>query len=75
MGDKGVFQSFGVSLVEEHPIAERAPLIADNSVPRMADIVQNSQQFVDCSPLCHCHQRVQLLADHRAGLPDQLVQP
>ena len=70
MRDKGVLQSVGF---EEHPVAERALLVADQSVQRMADIVQNIQQFVGCSPLCHCH-RVQLHADHRAGPPDQFIQ-
>ena len=32
-------------------------------------------QFVEGSPLCHCHQRVQLHADHRDGPPDQLFKP
>ena len=39
-GDKGVLQSVGF---EEHPVAERALLVADDSVQRMADVVQNSQ--------------------------------
>ena len=69
------FQSVGVALAEEHPVAEQASLVADNSVQRMADIVQISQQFVRCSPLCRCHQRVRLHADHRAGPPNQLVPP
>ena len=60
-----VFQSVGVALGEGHAVAERAPLVADDSVQRMADIVQNSQQSVGCSPLCP--QRVQLHAEHRAG--------
>ena len=47
------FQFVGVALGEGGPVAEQAPLVADDSVQRMADIVQNSQHFVVCrSPLC-----------------------
>lgn len=33
------------------------------------------QQFVQSSLLCYRHHRVQLHADHRAGQPDEFVQP
>ena len=75
MGDKGVFQSICPALWKEQPVAVPAPPAADDSVQRVVDIVHDAQQFVEGSPLCHCHQRVQLHADHRAGPFDQLLQP
>ena len=45
------------------------------SVQRVVGIVHDALQFVEGSPLCHCHQRVRLHADHRAGPFDQLLQP
>ena len=48
---------------------EPASLAGDDSVQRVAGNVQYSQEFVHCSPLCHCHQRVQLCANQRAGPP------
>ena len=63
-GEKGVFQSVCPALWKEQPVAEPAPPAADDSVQRVAGIVQNAPQFVESSPLCHCHQRVQLHADH-----------
>ena len=74
-GDNGVFQPLCPALLKEQLVTEPAPLAADDSVQRVVGILQNTPQFVEGSLLCHCHQRVQLHADHRASLPDQLFQP
>ncbi|KAI3371768.1 hypothetical protein L3Q82_024324 [Scortum barcoo] len=71
MMDKGVLEPVGPALGKEQSFTEQAPLVADDGVQRVAGIVHNIQQFVQSPRLCHRHQRVQLRADHRAGLPDQ----
>ena len=74
MRDKGVLKSVGPNLGKEQPSTEQAPLVADDGVQGVAGIVNNVQQFVQCPPLCHRHQWVQLHADHRASPPDQFIQ-
>ena len=68
MRDKGVLKSVGPNLGKEQPSTEQAPLVADDGVQGLAGIINNVQQFVQCTPLCHRHQLVQLHADHRARL-------
>ena len=67
-------KSVGPALWKESP-TEQAPLVADDGVQRAAGVVHNVQQFVQSPCLCPRHQRVQLHADHRAGSPDQFIQP
>ena len=44
--DKGVPQSICLALWKEQPVAELAPLAADDSVLRVVGIVQDAPQFV-----------------------------
>jgi len=73
--DNGVLECVGPALWKEQPPTEQAPLVADDGVQRAAGVVHNVQQFVQSPCLCPRHQRVQLHADHRAGSPDQFIQP
>ena len=75
MRDKGVLKSVSPALGKEQPSTKPAPLSADDGVQRVANIVNNVQQFIQCPPFCHHHQCIQLHTDHRTGPPDQFIQP
>ncbi|CAL8406988.1 unnamed protein product [Arctogadus glacialis] len=51
-----------------HKMNKGASLVADDSVQRVAGVIQDGQKLLCGSLLCHCLQTIQLEADHRASL-------
>lgn len=58
---------------EGQPVTE-ASLVADDSVQRVTDIIQNVQKIVQSPLLCYYHRRIQIHADDRTTPSDQPVQ-
>lgn len=78
--DKGFFKAVSVAPREQQRVTKQAPLVADHSVQRVAGIVHNVQQLLQCHLFDHCHQRIQLarlisLSSLEESLFDTLLPP